>query len=197
MKETTTVITVTITASLIERSNEPLTSPVRTWVNRSLEPVQREPLHREDQPAADILERQDVDADHRAVEGERHRRRRARPGRRRSRRRPPFRRRTAARGDGRRRHGVAGGRAHRASSLRTSTVLQDQPPRAEDHDGEEDRARRGRRVLQHADVLVEGADHRGRAAAGHHLDDEEVAHHDRDDEDRARAQCRSSTAAGR
>ena len=35
MKETTTVITVTMTASRIERSKEPLTSPVRTWVNRS------------------------------------------------------------------------------------------------------------------------------------------------------------------
>ena len=35
MKETTTVMTVTIAASRIERSNEPLTSPVRTWVNRS------------------------------------------------------------------------------------------------------------------------------------------------------------------
>ena len=34
------------------------------------EPVQRESLHREDQPAAHVLERQDVDADHRAVERE-------------------------------------------------------------------------------------------------------------------------------
>ena len=41
------VRTVTSTASPIERSNAPLTSPVRTCVNRSIEPVQRQPLHRE------------------------------------------------------------------------------------------------------------------------------------------------------
>ena len=35
MNETTTVMTVTIIASRIERSNEPLTSPVRTCVNKS------------------------------------------------------------------------------------------------------------------------------------------------------------------
>ena len=36
MNETTTVMTVTTMASLIERSNAPLTSPVRTWVKRSM-----------------------------------------------------------------------------------------------------------------------------------------------------------------
>ena len=34
------------------------------------EPMQRQPLHREDQAAAHILERQDVDADHRPIECE-------------------------------------------------------------------------------------------------------------------------------
>jgi hypothetical protein len=34
-KEKITVATVTMAASFTERSNAPLTSPVRTWVNRS------------------------------------------------------------------------------------------------------------------------------------------------------------------
>src|SRR5882724_13444453 len=62
---------------------------------------------------------------------------------------------------------------------------QDRDHQQQDDHGQEGGTRRRRRILQHADVLIEGTDHRGRAAAGHHLDDEEVAHHDRDHEDRA------------
>src|SRR5690242_11330716 len=87
------------------------------------EPVQREALHRENQAAADILKRQDVDADHRPVEGEdvehEHRAQRIKgPW-------PP----TAARSDGvrhyRPRHWRGDrvlGHRHCASSLRMSTL---------------------------------------------------------------------------
>ena len=68
MNETTTVMTVTMHGQLdrtVERALDVAGPHLGEQVD---EPVQRVALHREHQAAADVLERQDVDADHRAVE---------------------------------------------------------------------------------------------------------------------------------
>ena len=70
MKETTTVIMVTMIASRIERLERALDVAGAHLGEQIDEPVQRQSLHREHQTAADVLERQDVDADHRPIERE-------------------------------------------------------------------------------------------------------------------------------
>ena len=67
-----------------------------------------------------------------------------------------------------------------------STLRRISATESHQHHGQDHRARRRARILQHADILIKGADHRGRTAARHHLGDEEIAHHDGDDEDGAK-----------
>ena len=97
------------------------------------EPMQRKSLHREDEAAAHILERQDVDADHRPIEREHikdeHREQDVEgPGPAAGARRDRVRR-----GDRRCRHRVSAA-AHRVISLRTSTVRRIGGDDQRDHD---------------------------------------------------------------
>ncbi len=66
--EITTVSAMTISASGIEREMAPIDIAGSTWVEEMVEPVEAEAAHREDQRAPRPLERQNEDAQHRAVQ---------------------------------------------------------------------------------------------------------------------------------